>query len=76
MLFLQSAPVCSGELAFFDIDTGETITLGDTELTITETNITFTTQQVRENRRYNVTVMASNAAGSVMFIAAISKLCS
>ena len=56
--------MCSGELTFVDIDTGEIITLGDTDLTIAETNITFTTQQLRENHRYNVTVIASNIAGS------------
>ena len=57
-----------------DVDTGEIITLGDTDLTITETNITFTTQHLRENRRYNVTVTAFNAAGSAMFLVSISKL--
>ena len=56
--------MCHAELAFVDVDTGETITLGDTDLTIAETNITFTTQQLRENCLYNVTITASNAVGS------------
>ena len=65
---MQSAAVCSAELTFMDVDTGETIALGDSDLTIqTEINITFTTQQLGENHRYNVTVTASNAAGSVTF---------
>ncbi len=57
-----------------DVDTGETITsLGGTDLNITETNITFTTQQLRENHRYNVTVRASNVAGSATSQTMISK---
>ncbi len=58
--------MCSAELTFVDVDTGETITLGSTDLTIAETNITFTTQQLRENHHYNVSVMASNAVSSTV----------
>ena len=47
-----------------DVDTGEIITLEETDLTIEGTSITFTARQLRENRRYNVTVTASNIAGS------------
>ena len=39
--------MCRSELVFLDVDTGETITLGDNDLSITETNITFTAQQLR-----------------------------
>ena len=63
MLFSQSAPVCNAQLMFLDIDVGEIITLGDTDLTIAAVNITFTSQQLRENRCYNITVTASNIAG-------------
>ncbi len=59
-------------MVFVDVDTGETITLGDTALTITETNITFPTQQLRENRHYNVTVTASNYRGQAVSYTRIS----
>ena len=66
--------MCRAELTFEDVDTREIITLEGNDLTITETNITFTTQQLRENRHYNVTVAASNTAGSATSQAGISKL--
>ena len=66
--------MCHAEFTFVDVDTGETTTLGDNDLIITETNITFTTQQLRENRRYNVTVTASNIVGSATSQVGISKL--
>ncbi len=57
--------MCGANLTCVDVDdTNGNITLGSTDLTIAETNITFTTQQLRQNRRYTVTVTASNAAGS------------
>ena len=56
-----------------DLDTGEIITLGDEELTTQENNITFTTEQLRVNRRYNVAVRASNSAGSTTSYATISE---
>ena len=66
--------MCSGELVFVDLDTGEIITLGYGELTIAGNNITFiTTEQLRDNRRYNVTVRASNSAGSTTSYVTISK---
>ncbi len=66
--------MCRAQLTFMDVDTGETITLEETDLTIAETNITFTTQQLRGNRCYTVTVTASNAAGSATSETMISKL--
>jgi hypothetical protein len=65
--------VCSSDLTFIDIDTGETITVRDNDLTITETNITFTTQQLGENHRYSINVTASNIAGSATSQVSISK---
>ena len=56
-----------------DLDTGEIITLGDEELTTAGNNITFTTKQLRDNRRYNVTVRASNSAGSTTSYVTISE---
>ena len=67
--------MCSGELIIVDLDTGEIITLGDGELTIAENNITFTNEQLKVNHRYNVTVRASNSAGSTTSYIAISDEC-
>ncbi len=72
VFLLQSSPVCNGEVSFMDVNTGKTITLNDTDLTIAETNITFTTQQLGENRRYNVTVTASNSCGQAISYTMIS----
>ena len=47
-----------------DLDTGEDITLE---------GITFTTKEVRINRLYNVTVRASNSAGSATSYLTISE---
>ena len=55
--------MCDAELKFVDVDTGETTTLEDTDVTVTETGITFSTQQLTENRHYNVTVTVSNVRG-------------
>lgn len=70
---LQSAPVCHVELTSLDIDTGEDITIGDSNLAVVaETNITFTTtQQLRQNRHYNVTVTASNIVGQITTSSAV-----
>ena len=66
--------MCHAKLTF-EADTGqEIIVLGDSDLIITKTNITFTIQRLRENRHYNVTVTASNIAGSATSQAGISKL--
>ena len=55
--------MCRAELTSLDVDTGETIIIRDLDLIIEETNITFTSQQLTENRRYNVTITASNIVG-------------
>ena len=65
--------MCNGELIFVDLDTVEIITLGDGEFIIAENNITFTTEQVRVNRLYNVTINASNSAGSATSYDTISN---
>ena len=56
--------MCNATLVCEDLDTGESITLGDGELTIGENAITFTSEQLTDNRNYSVTVNATNAAGS------------
>lgn len=49
-----------------DVDTGESGNLERTESNITFAlnTITFTTERLRTNRRYNITVTARNIAGS------------
>ena len=58
--------MCDDELTIVDVDTEETVTLDDNTLIVDKTNITFLTQSLRENRRYNVTITASNVAGSAL----------
>ena len=68
---LQSAPICTGELTFMDVDTGEAVTLRGTDLTIEFNVITLT---VHQNHHYNTTVIASNIAGSATSWTRISKI--
>ena len=63
--------MCSVRLTFVDLDTGESRTWDD--LTIQDNAIKFTTEQLADNRHYNVTVNASNAAGSATTYVTISK---
>ncbi len=56
--------MCTVDLMFVDLDTGESITLGDTDLTVEGNNVTFTTELLTTNRRFNVTANATNIAGS------------
>ena len=56
-----------------DTSTGEIITLREGELTRAENNITLTTEQLRVNRHYNVTIRASNKAGSTTSYVALSE---
>ena len=56
-----------------DVNTGESITLENVDLTIKATSITFTAQNLRENRRYDVTVIASNVHGQAISQVMISK---
>ena len=65
--------MCNAILTFEDLDTGEIITLGDGELTIRENTITFTTEQLTDNRHCNVSVNAFNVAGSFTSYTTLSK---
>ena len=66
--------MCNAGLTFEEIDTGESITLGDGELTIAGNNITFTTEQLTDNRNYSVGVNASSVAGSFTSYTTLSKV--
>ena len=57
-----------------DVDTGETITLGDTDLTIAEANITFDSQRLCLNRQYRVEASAYNIGDHAVSEDMISKL--
>ena len=65
--------MCHGEVTFGDIDTEEIITLGNEELTIAKERITIITKQLRVNRQYNVTVLATNSRGSAISYANTSE---
>ena len=65
--------MCSARLTFVDLDTGESITLGDGELITAENRITFTIEQLTDNRHYRVAINASNVAGSITSYATLSK---
>lgn len=56
-----------------DLDTGEIVTLDAADLDITLNNITFTTEHLRLNRRYNTTITATNANSSATSYFMISK---
>ncbi len=45
-----------------------------TDLTITDTNITVTTQHLDQHRHYNVTIIASNSRGQAVSYTRISML--
>ena len=65
--------MCDGELTFTDLDTGEVISLENADLNITGANVTLGTEELRENRHYNITIRASNIAGSARSDDIISK---
>ena len=56
--------MCGIEFTFADVDSGEMITLVNSDVNVEGVNITIATQLLRENRRYSVTATASNAIGS------------
>ena len=55
--------MCSSELRFMDTDTGELFMMNF--ILAGTVNITFNyTQQLRDNHRYDLNIVASNGAGS------------
>lgn len=65
--------MCSSELLFLDHYTGDNIKLEGSNLDIVERNITFTTEQLKANRHYNITIKALNSYGSATSHTAISE---
>ena len=46
-----------------DFDTGDSVTLGNANITINENIATFISEQLMTNRRYNIAILASNIDG-------------
>ena len=65
--------MCDVKLTLLDLNTGENISIGANDLTLTDDNITFPAAQLTTNRHYNVSVSASNAAGTSTSVHQISK---
>ncbi len=73
---LQTAPLCTGELSFTDLDAaGVSVTLRNDDLTISENNITFTTEQLAVNYRYSVTITTRNIHGIGVSGTFLSEFC-
>ena len=66
--------MCEAILTLEDVDVNDTITVNDTLLTVAETNITFTTQQLTENHRYRVTITLFPVITTFQPVDIISKL--
>ena len=71
--FLQSGPVCSGEVVVVVLDTGESVMLGGTDMSVEGNSLNFTTGWLTVGRHYNITVTAYNVAGMATAITTISK---
>ena len=65
--------MCSAEISLIDTSTEESITLLNSDLTIMLTNVSFTSEKLRLNRKYRIMVNASNINGSSVFSGDISK---
>ena len=65
--------MCNITLTFEDIDTNSLVTLESSDIVIARTNITISTQQLARNRRYSVSVTASNVRGQTVAETIISK---
>lgn len=63
----------SAEVSLLDVDTGEIIQLQSSGIIIEENIISFTDEKLTTNRYYNVTVIASNNAGTFTSYAKISE---
>ena len=50
-------------MTFEDLDTGSITILGDSDLTVEESNIIFDSERLTSNRRYRILVSASNIGG-------------
>ena len=60
---MQSAPVCDAEVTLEDSDS-ETITLQGSDVSVTQTGISFTNENLATSHRYKLRVTAYNINGS------------
>ena len=72
--YTQSFPTCTSILTFVNVDSGETTVISG-DVTPSSENITFDPSQLDTNSNYNVSVMASNVAGSAVTYTSISEWC-
>ena len=72
--YTQSAPTCTSILTFVNVDSGET-TVISADVMPSSDNITFDPAQLDTNSNYNVSVLASNVAGSAVSYTNISEWC-
>ena len=66
--------MCNAQITLTGRNTDESITLLNSDLTIMLTNVSFTSEKLRLNRKYRIMVNASNINGSSVFSDEISKL--
>ena len=71
---MQSAPVCTVEVTVMDLNSGESRVLGNANVFITGSNITFTVDQLPTKSHFIITAVAVNIQGSVTYSTLISKL--
>ena len=71
---MQSSPTCTSTLTFVNVDSGETTVISADVMPSPE-NITFDPAQLDTNSNYNVSVLASNVAGSAVSYTRISECC-
>ena len=64
--------MCNVEVTIYG-NSDESITLLNSDLTIMLTNVSFTSEKLRLNRKYRIMVNASNINGSSVFSGDISK---
>ena len=70
-LYTQSAPVCSSDLTFTNIDSGDSFSIQADEAISEE--ITFDSQQLMTNSWYRVRINATNVMGSAISYTNISE---
>ena len=66
--------MCDAHLVFIDLHEKEIITIESSNLTITDSSVVFTTEQLRKNRLYDVTIHAINVNGSATSDTRMSKI--
>ena len=66
--------MCNSRITAIDINTDESIAFLNSDLTIMFTDVSFTSEKLRLNRKYRIMVNASNVNGSFISSYTISEL--